>query len=71
MANYLNNNQKVPSLFEEAMQGRVYDEPREDENNKPKTNPHETNKNKESEQRKTESEPRKRSIQSFTLTTTT
>ena len=38
MANYLNNNQKVPSLFEEAMQGRVYDEPREDENNKPKTN---------------------------------
>ena len=38
MANYLNNNQKVPSLFEEAMLGRIYDEPGDDENNKPKTN---------------------------------
>ena len=38
MANYLNNTPKVPSLFEEAMLGRIYDEPGEDENNKPKTN---------------------------------
>lgn len=38
MANYLNNNQKTPSLFEEAMLGRIYDEPGENENNKPKTN---------------------------------
>lgn len=38
MANYLNNSQKVPSLFKEAMLGRVYDEPREEENNKQKTN---------------------------------
>ena len=30
MANYLYNNQKVPSLFEEAMLGRVYDEPKDD-----------------------------------------
>lgn len=28
--NYLNNNQKTPSLFEEAMLGRVYDEPKDD-----------------------------------------
>ena len=33
MANYLNNNQKVPSLFEEAMLGRMYDEPKDDDKN--------------------------------------
>ncbi len=33
MANYLNNNQKTPSLFEEAMLGRVYDEPKDDDKN--------------------------------------
>ena len=33
MANYLNNNQKVPSLFKEAMLGRVYDEPKDDDKN--------------------------------------
>ncbi len=38
MANYLNNNQKTPSLFEEAMLGRMYDEPKDDGNNKPRTN---------------------------------
>ena len=38
MENYFNKRKRVPSLIEEAMMGRMYDEPREDENNKPKTN---------------------------------
>ena len=33
MANYLNNNQKVPSLIEEALMGRIYDEPKDDDKN--------------------------------------
>jgi hypothetical protein len=33
MANYLNNNPKVPSLIEEAMLGRIYDEPKDDDKN--------------------------------------
>ena len=33
MPNYLNNNQKVPSLFEEAMLGRIYDEPKDNDKN--------------------------------------
>lgn len=33
MNNFFNKGQKVPSLFEEAMMGRVYDEPTDDEKN--------------------------------------
>ena len=33
MNNYFNKRHRVPSLFEEAMMGRIYDEPTEDEKN--------------------------------------
>lgn len=38
MNNLFNKRQRVPSLIEEAMMGRMYDEPREDEDKKSKTN---------------------------------
>ena len=38
MNNLFNKGQRVPSLIEEALLGKMYDEPKEDENNKPKTN---------------------------------
>lgn len=38
MNDFSHNRQRVPSLIEDAMLGKIYDEPINGDNNKPKTN---------------------------------